>query len=57
MMDTVLESISFELKMSKNDLKFTSFENICHSNEKTISKLEIYDFYFRKLFTAFLKSL
>ena len=57
MMDTVLESISFELKMSKNDLRFTSFENICHSNEKTISKLEIYDFYFRKLFTAFLKSL
>lgn len=57
MMDTVLESISFELKMSKNDPRFTSFENICHSNEKTISKLEIYDFYFRKLFTAFLKSL
>lgn len=57
MMDTLLESISFELKMSKTGLKFTSFENICHSNDISISKLEIYDFYFRKLFTAFLKSL
>lgn len=46
MMDTILENIAFELKMSKNIDSFKSFEEWCHSSDKNITWLEIYDFYF-----------